>query len=1759
MSSRLDVLPPRPPTPPRESHHEPSALALSAASSRPILDSADTPSSLHTPPGNHSPTYSLTTNSTSRRARKVEFSTQAEYKDPPIYTEGTPRRQHPTPVSLPRSASKPVKSILKPPAHGHNPLDSTSSGDSDPLLQNNNLAAMLESTIQQLAGGDRDSKVDAYMMLTRACKASNNLPDRVALQAKMGLFLQFMQRDIVSRTPEAGIDSSLVNHALNLLITFLGFSAIASTFTNDFGVFIVDHCIRSFEDPSIPKDVARHLMQVIAWQNFSAKVMTADRVGRLVAALHNIENHVTGKSIIMSRVLIYKNLVKQARSLMVIHSDWLFDLFTDMLSTIKEIRSSAIDLGLEAAFSIGHEKQLQRKVMEVLNHVSEEKRYIEYYEERLRSMAEDKNNSATVPPIWSVVILMLRAPLYKLEYMNPWLLIIQSCFNSTDLATKIYAHQAWSRLVYLMHLDERTFRKNVVNLTKPLITQLRRKSVGKPSAKTSEELQNVVFGGICNLFYYTFKPQTAPALLDGYWDSSVKPVIARVFDPAVESGQDKLRHASTILGSLFDCTTPRRWKEDRIVEGSLVKPEELPALDSKWVRRNTDRVFATIQPILEKDFLALADSKSATYRLWKNLVATVASAASKEIKVSKDTTQFVTEALGALQKVWNRGLPTCEDAGSSVVNFLLAARAFVEIMINALGLLPLTEKPGKNQAFTKAPLYSLFSTLSSLPPGVPDDKDFADFYASVFAPFFNNLKSDKAKMDLAQDLLSAIPIEAPRPYGPWLLVANKIASWLEPGHSSHNSNISGSETPIGHEYRDVVKVLERGIRSTPSLPWDHWESLFDLLVERVRDEVGDAGVAIVAIEPLAKILPDQFALVGAANTSANSLICAIELVSAARQPHDRQAVDAARRRLWGTALAGSRSASFDTFDNLYKAASEALAYMYNQPSPAESEVAARLLQEIGQFFERCNRQLFMRTLAALQDGILPWICDCNRAIGNQPSPVLAATKSLWDKICSIIAEIEHPEQQLEPLERVFCASFQSSHLYFVNSGVSLWNKLFQNVEHLEYPEHLKTALGQIQSHTGIVLPGLEMSSAEHVGQQPLFIDSLDDFSLPEMPSTRSSQKGTPRPASGTKTPDSGKQKKPVQRQLAFSPKPKAKGGNRANVTPRLRHDNSQIQFAPIGPSSPDKENLESQVLTDRQKEVRDRQKENAALFPEIRSSPGVKSKESGCIIPAKLPSPQDNSRLRQAATPEPENPFNGFVTSTPTPRRGQPVLIPDHDLNDPPSSPPEPRRNPLAAEIRSRSASHSLLEEWQFSSSPISGSPNPSRQMNAPEVLDRDDVNDEAMSFEADEDLPAPNEAAVTGVETSEPEVAEPEVTKPEIEELEMGDPETARADANLESEVIEDSVISMPEDNPVPAPNSQDILTAGTPTTPRKYYRLLQPQITPRSDDEVFMDAPSSPLPPTPKRSERLRVAATGESKTATPRQSSQVSDVDEKSFLRLVVELDARRPDRSGYRRPSVSLQKTHNPPDADCIVVGDGPKKRPGSRGSSRSTRASSAESTTPSTAEIQVPSSQPQKRDKRQKRKRASSKTHKTSNKKRKQGNDADEADEADEVPDSQPVPVEDARKMYQTLAEQTARASSEDCFSTMLSEDFSPDEPMRSDKAVCMQTDGLGSDDREVQSQIALESRSRSELEETKAAGPESMDVDMLGRESEGPGDAEATNAPKADRVQNIMSLLRGGLDELRTAALSRQEVYQIEDLFMDMKRELYEAEKRGRA
>lgn len=593
--------------------------------------------------------------------------------------------------------------------------------------------------------------------------------------------------------------------------------------------------------------------------------------------------------------------------------------------------------------------------------------------------------------------------------------------------------------------------------------------------------------------------------------------------------------------------------------------------------------------------------------------------------------------------------------------------------------------------------------------------------------------------------------------------------------------------------------------------------------------------------------------------------------------------------------------------------------------------------------------------------------------------------------------------------------------------------------------------------------------------------------------------------------------------------------------------------------------LESQVLTERQKEIRERQRENACLFPEIRSSPGVKSKDTDQqMLPV-------GSQSRQTTTPEPEAGFDDYVSSTPTPRRGQLLVMPEHDMTDPPSSPPELRGNPLAAEIRSRSVSHNLLEEWQFSSSPVSGSPNPNRLGVVPD----------------------PSSQRGYASVVSLPEV----LSSPVKEEYETEPPSTV-------GEVIEDSMIFEPT-GVAPTSKPLDAPADEGPSTPRRSSRLSQrtrETPTTKSDGEEYVDAPTNPQPSTPEQEERFIKAgevSDGKQPHVVPAgtTSFDISDVDEKSLLRLVVELDSSKADRSEYHQPSPSLSpdgKAPRSPVIDCIVVGDGPQKAEPPL-PSRKTRASSAASAVSSSAEAQnIPGSQSKARPGRPKRKRAASKALEADPKR--QRHDSTEKSE-DETEGSQTAAIQDvvvevhaSAEMPTTIPEDVGKDENpEERIPSSSAEPSSPgsfsQESDSQGPAAAVTEDAMDfeGDDQDVQSQIALEFSQRQMGEESSPASEEaypalvtaeeSMQIDIQhpaaneqedgGKVADNTADfttgAEESTAPEKNQVQKMMDLFRGGLDELRSARLSREEVYQIEDMFMDMRRELYEAERRGRA
>ncbi|PKS12719.1 hypothetical protein jhhlp_000927 [Lomentospora prolificans] len=1718
----LETLPPRPPTPPREPAYDPMADApLKQVLAR---QSFDPRLNLQTPPnGVLSPKSTATeSNPSSRRSGKnVAFASDTQIREAPIY-DAENKVSPPSGPFIPSSkASKPQKGILKP-FLSPNPLD-ISFNTANGVTNQCSLMTMLESSARRLAGDDRIDKMDAYGILSRALRASNNLPDRVALQERMPRFMEFIQRDITV----SPLDSSLTNHALTFLLTILHFPGVASSLSNEFGIFMIDHCIRSFGDSSVPKDVTRHLLQVVAQQNFSQRVMTPDRVGRLLTALGNIEQHVTGKSIIHSRIMIYRRLVKQCKPLMLVHTGWLHDLLTDSLSSTKDIRGAAIVLGFEAASSIGKDRQVSKKLAELFQAMVDDQKYIDFYIERLKTMLRSRQDAPFVPKIWSVVLLLLRGiQLDKWQYLNQWLRVIQQCFNSSDMPTKQEANFAWNRFVYVLHFEESSYTKLLGStLCQPVGSQWKRKA---SALKVDDNFRNVVFGSACNLFYYTFRPGVSPGLVDKYWDVTVKPVMQQLC--ANDQPEERVDQAISILTGLFDNTTRRPWVEDRVLTNPLADASELPPLEPKWLRHNASRVFGVVQPILDKNFADLANPDSLTLKMWQTLIASVSAAASKEIKVSFDTTEFISYMFTSLLRYWKRGIAKESSQGQDIATisqvFLSSIREFVGTVVEAFGFLPFTEKQlcSRQDTFTpattpshrnakatgivKAPIQHLFTILSTIPDGIPDNEVFSDFFIAVFTPFFK-AKNAKAASELAQEMLNSIPVDSMCPYGPWVMVADLVKAALTSGRPpngpSSSAITSSLEPPVGREYRDLCRILERGYTSTPNLPFKHWSSFLDAVETQVTEATGPSGRALALVEPLAKTIVDHVTTAGR-SVDPRAIQATTAMLRLATQPRDRQTVDAARMRLWGTASA--KSASFDPFDNLYKLSNTVMEELYKDLDNDEmAALAAPFLTELDGFFRRCNSGLAVKTVCALQDGLVFWVKDDEARLSSRQSAETAASvKQIWDQVCDLVSTHESNEKiNLESFERLFCAAFQSKHRHVVNSVAMLWNRIFHDAQEITYPEALQATLLSIRSMVDLVLPGLEESSGESAAaqQQHAFVQSQDDMGVLNVSPTKSSRSErvhfvssgssiAPIPAAprseNVRTETGGRTKR----------QPKSK--------PKLRHEDSQIQFEPVQPAA-SAGAKESQVLTEHQLEVREQQR-GQEVFYNMRPSSTANDHVLAMEDANDVSSPVLPDAKKE--TPKKQKSYEDYISSTPTPRRGQ--MLPLHhdvEMSDPPSSPPElseVRRYPLVPEMRSRSNSVTDNVHWEFSSSPVSGSPLPMQRV----IVQQEEPEEEEMENNVPENSQDPGVVADSFVMDVVPSSAahenQPQGTdKQDEDKLKILTPSRRRT----RQSVRQDSEQQEKREQ-------QQVRKAGrqAPSTPPRETSNRGHDATPKSDNDEFVDAPSSPQTMAAVNTRQASKASAPLSSNHSGDTSYAISEGAERSMVRLAEEAEAK---QAAMKRKTRRGRKASM---KDCITVKTDDDEDDEDLSSSSGQEESGRE--IPSTPQQQTSP--------------ADAKSNKSSapRRKRKRGSTSRQLDSRTK----------------------RRRSGGDDGCSITSSPSL---------RRLSSQGGGSDPEDDDVQSQVLSEhiaaSQSQSRLspelgEASHLGGSRAEDVEMVtGDDRRDSREASSRSKPPSYKIEKHF---KKALEKIRTVSLSRDEMYRIEDMFLDFKRELYEAERRGR-
>ncbi|PBP16153.1 telomere length regulator protein [Diplocarpon rosae] len=1292
----------RPPTPPRESgykqHKAPfyglARLYRNDANHR----RASAPAS-----GTSAPVEAVhvhTPGSGKSGKKRVLWSESTEYKDPPAASfDGKSITRLVQPLA-PSSERKPPKSILKASNGFHEP-EPISLGNTKllPVHHHATFTTMLESVLQQLAGKDRSSKMDAYLMLSSTLKASENVPDPKALRGKMAQLCQFIWQDLSQKLENGKADTGLVVNALILLSSFLQKPAMTDSFPPDFAVQFVDHAIRAIEDELTSKEVLKHLLFIMAQQNFPAKVMNQERVGRLITAAHNV-GQVKGKSIAISRISVYRALLRHSKSYMINNAAWIGDMFTDMLSSLKETRSHAIAFGFEAAIALGNEANASRAVINLFKSEAEGVAFADYYSDKLKIMVKQKEDgvSAAVPQIWSIVILFLRSnpeTMVKWKFWISYLGVIQLCFNSKDTATKMEANFAWNRLIYAVQPNERSSARLRSLLSQALVTQL----------NSRKSQRRFTLGTVNILLYYALKPQSPSSQLDLFWDEYVVPFVNACLestkDREAEVAKQEITDACIILECLFDPTTQRKWLETRAIDSlqhNVMSPAELPALDSKWLRRNFFRVFRVLVPTTEKLYWDLCSSNSPISKLWKTYIASIASPAVKEVEpnANSDSMSCIASIFSMLHKFWNSGvdkigsLPVANALSSDEKSaaFLKGFEYIASTSISGLGTYPFTRKqlsivqdsfiavgtpshePKRNRAEMKLTLHHLVLIMASPSPGLVYQRPFCQLIAQTLSPFFLACQSKRSRMEFLKKLFHLLSTESTeQSRAIWQVLADFATTTTDTREEYESSD----EQPLGSDYRDISTVLNRGANLSPDAVLPGWKSLFEALVTSITLDAGDAGRAIAVIEPVSTFFTSS----GPNQAEPRGLPYFCLVLEKAKYPKDRQALDAASRKLWGVP-ANQKSSTFDPYVHLYeyiRASLKTANLMHSKNLVIEH---ADIISAVTNFLGRCPVSFLLPVLARIQSGIECWVLDDEaKLVGGDVLSKAVAT--MWGMIRTLISRIldqnSHTEV-LSVLETLICSGLNSKHMSIVNATIKFWNQSFGSCEeHLAYPESVKEALLKLRTAAELQLPffpeSFDGDSSANQRQPMEFVESQNEFGVPEVsPTTKMLRQTTPQVLIRVGRTTS------MKRSRENTPNCDTRKSRKLDTTPRIRHDDSQVQFEAVE-SSPADRVFDSQLLTDKQKETKERQAAENSMFPDLRSTPIPLEKPAQIESEMELPPHRSSSQIRtrmpeinRETTPTLIIPSDddGFIASSPTPKR---LMRGESAALDPPSSPPE--------------------------------------------------------------------------------------------------------------------------------------------------------------------------------------------------------------------------------------------------------------------------------------------------------------------------------------------------------------------------------------------------------------------------------------------------------------------------------------------------------
>ena len=554
---------------------------------------------------------------------------------------------------------------------------------------------MMDSFLDSLSHDDRPTSVDAYQTLSNVIRQYDDIPEEDVLKAKINSFIKYMKRDL-SRKPspeESSIsDTNLTVQALKVLIIFVWNKDYASLLSDESRVFILDRAVQVLVEHTAPKNVILHYLHLLATQSFRQALVTSHRVTRLLEALKTLGEHYSGHTISSERLLVYQKLVDQERPTMKAKAHlWIEELLTATTSTQKDIRARAINLGLKACAAFPASSSISAVVRSTLaRDLGNQRTLSQSMCHRLEKLMTVKEAGVQVPQVWTIVLSLCNSiddhgrsgwgpRCDKWPQFKDWLGVMQKCFNCSDSTIRQQGYQAWNRFIHIVqpHLASENLRHL---LAKPITANLERHG----SESATKNTRTLAVSNYCTLLYYAFRPAATHEQYGRVWNDYIMKVMKTSFFEKSTANTDI---ASRILMALFwnSKKAPKIWNDNRAFENVLAEPEELPTIDSKWIRSSAGIILNVFRDLMRySSWGASGQSDKAHIAVaWLHFLRAIREASRKEIKPSPETTEAMGHVINFLGHLYVQSIDRVEDNGQVDRTFSLSIAQIRHLTVSA--------------------------------------------------------------------------------------------------------------------------------------------------------------------------------------------------------------------------------------------------------------------------------------------------------------------------------------------------------------------------------------------------------------------------------------------------------------------------------------------------------------------------------------------------------------------------------------------------------------------------------------------------------------------------------------------------------------------------------------------------------------------------------------------------------------------------------------------------------------------------------------------------------------------------------------------------------------------------------------------------------------------------------------------------------------------------------------------------------------------